>query len=342
MATTAGNALTVSATAPAQTAGSQAGKSIMFTPSAAVDGSSTHAAALGGFIVLNTGTTVNGGTDGQVQIIRSGTGAAPALCIGATAGALCQAGFMNTGFGLAVTNGGAKTVDFILGRLAMQSGGQVSISSDSNTDNADTRLTRCGVACWHMGDAASATPVNQQLSAQWGSGTNIAGAKFTGTPGKGTGSGAPGDYDIQTSFPLASGTTAQTFADRLYVRGNPKTLTESTETGIADIAVASNTITGGTLVYTIEANDGTAFQSLRGTVEFSATNEAGTETCTLSTPVEIETSPTGTLTNTVTCTTAGSNTITLNLNAVSSLTQTTLRGTWKLSLDGGTGVVSPL
>jgi len=342
ISTSAGNALTVAPTAPAQAAGSQAGKSVIITPSAAVDGSSTHAAALGGFLVLNVGAAVNGGTAGQVQIPAAGTASAPAFCISATPGSLCQLGLMSTGFGMSVTNGGSKTVDFSFGRVMLGSTGQLSIASDSVTDNADTRLTRCGAACWQMGDAASSTPVNQQLSAQWASGTDIAGAKFTGSPGKGTGSGAPGDYDIQTSFPLGSGTTAQSFADRLYIRGNPKTLVDATPTAIADIAVASNTITGGTLQYTIEAIEGANRQALRGTVEFSAVNEGGTETCLLSTPVEIEVSPTGTLTNAVTCTTAGSNAITLNLNADTSLTPTTFRVTWKLSLDGGTGVVSPL
>jgi hypothetical protein len=68
VATTAGNAVTLTATAPAQTSGSAAGKSVTVNASAAVDGSSTHAAAAGGDINLNPGATVNSGTRGQVIV----------------------------------------------------------------------------------------------------------------------------------------------------------------------------------------------------------------------------------------------------------------------------------
>lgn len=130
--------------------------------------------------------------------------------------------------------------------------------------------------------------------------------------------------------PLKLGVNSQS---RDFISGDAKTLTESTETAVVNITISASTVIGGTFRYTIEANDATAFQSLRGSVDFSAVNEAGTEACTLGTPVEVETSPTGTLTNTVTCTTAGTNTVTLNLNAVSSLVQTTLRASYRVMID---------
>lgn len=133
-----------------------------------------------------------------------------------------------------------------------------------------------------------------------------------------------------TARPLKLGVNAQT---RDFLSGDAKTLTESTETAVINITISASTVIGGTFRYTIEANDASAYQSLRGSVDFSAVNEGGTETCTLGTPVEVETSPTGTLTNTVTCTTAGTNTITLNLNAVSSLAQTTLRASYRVMVD---------
>jgi len=100
--------------------------------------------------------------------------------------------------------------------------------------------------------------------------------------------------------------------------------------------VASGTVCGGTFFYTIEANDATDYQAIRGSVPFSAVNKAGTLTTALGTPVEVNPVSAGTLSVTVTVTT-GTNLIILNLNAVSSLTQTVLRATGRVILDGGTG-----
>ncbi|HEY4513546.1 MAG TPA: hypothetical protein VJH06_03475 [Candidatus Paceibacterota bacterium] len=186
---------------------------------------------------------------------------------------------------------------------------------------------------------SSATGIT--LHSSGGSGTDNAGSDFGIAAGVGTGTADPGDVFINTGFPIASGTTAQQSASRTYIRATPKTLTESSATGITDISVASGTITGGTLYYTVEANDGTDYQVIRGSVPFSAVNKAETLTTTLGTPVETTTASSGTLTDTITITT-GTNEITLNINAVSSLTQTVLRATWSVVLDGGTGAVSPL
>jgi len=182
----------------------------------------------------------------------------------------------------------------------------------------------------------AASPQSRVLNATGGSGTNIAGAKLVLAGGKGTGTGAPGNLEFQTSFPIASGSSLQTLATRSITFG-PVTLTESSATAVCtSIGVASGTVTGGTFHYTIEANDGTDYQVLRGQVPFCAVNKAGTLTTTLGTPVEITAVSTGTLSTTVTVTT-GTNTIILNQNAVSSLTQTVLRCTGRVVLDGGTG-----
>jgi hypothetical protein len=193
-----------------------------------------------------------------------------------------------------------------------------------------------------IGSVTNAAPqANLHLTTTSGNGTNIAATNLKISPGRGTGTGAAGNLHIQTSPLLASGTTLQTLADRDVVVAAAKTLTESSATAIADIAVAAASVTGGTIYYTVEANDGTDYQSRRGSVNFTAVNKAGTLTTDIGTPAESVAVSAGTLTCTPTVT-IGANKITLNLNAVSSLTQTVLRATYRIVLDGGTGTVTTL
>lgn len=138
--------------------------------------------------------------------------------------------------------------------------------------------------------------------------------------------------------PLKLGTAS---LEREFFSGSAKTLTESSATGICDIAIANNTVIGGTLFYTIDATDATDYQTLRGRVSFTAVSKAGTLTSTLGTPEEINALSAGTLTNTCTITN-GAAKITLNLNAVSSLAQTILRANFHVLLDGGTAATTPL
>lgn len=128
---------------------------------------------------------------------------------------------------------------------------------------------------------------------------------------------------------------------RLYFSGGAKTLTESSATGVVDISLASNTVCGGTFRYTIQSSDATPdHQALRGEVQFTAVNKAGALTITDNTVAGVPANAAacacsaGTLTATFT-TTAGASKFTLNLNAVSSLTQTTLNVRPNVVLDGG-------
>ena len=138
--------------------------------------------------------------------------------------------------------------------------------------------------------------------------------------------------------PLIFGTSAQ---GRSFISGAPKTLTESSATGICDVGLADNTVIGGTLRYTVDATDATDYQARRGAVPFVAVSKAGAITTTLGTVVEDVAVSAGTLTAAPTITT-GAAKITLNLNAVSSLVQTTLRASFTVVLDGGTGNVVAL
>lgn len=207
----------------------------------------------------------------------------------------------------------------------------------------DVWLGRLGPNVGSIGSTENGADGTLRLAAVTGaiaSGTNIDGEDLAFTGGASTGTGVGGAVVVSTTPSGTSGTTANSGAHREYIYAGAVTLTESSATAlVVGIGVASGTVTGGTLWYTIESNDTTDYQVLRGRVLFSAVNKAGTLTVTLGTPEEITSVSIGTLTNTVTLTT-GTNTIIPNLNAVSSLTQTTLRATFRISLDGGTGAVS--
>lgn len=104
-----------------------------------------------------------------------------------------------------------------------------------------------------------------------------------------------------------------------------KALADGAATSIVRIPVASNTGAAGTLHYTVYAADATNHQIRSGRSIFSVVNEAGTETCVLGTLEEIDNTPSGTLTAALTCDTSPTNAADLQLNAASSLTETTLR-----------------
>ena len=110
-----------------------------------------------------------------------------------------------------------------------------------------------------------------------------------------------------------------------YLGGSLKTLAESSATTIFDITCAAGAWVAGELHIAIEAKDATDTQVRHMRVPFTAVaTAAGTVSSTLGTPVETVTVSSGTLTCTITIT-DGAGKITLNANAVSSLTQTTLQ-----------------
>lgn len=225
----------------------------------------------------------------------------------------------------------------------MSSGWEFGWGPNANTTSSpsDTILTRAAAATLQLGAANAASPVAQTLQAQGsrgGTDTNVKGANMTQRPGAGTGSAGGGDYRIQRYPSGASGTTQNVAADALVIASKQVTLTESSATAVLDLAVASGSVAGGTLYYTIRADDSTDFQAIRGSIPFTAVNKGGTLTATVGTAAESVAVSTGTLTNTVTITT-GTNSVTLNLNAVSSLTQTTLHA-YVSALVDGTGVAT--
>lgn len=103
-----------------------------------------------------------------------------------------------------------------------------------------------------------------------------------------------------------------------------KTLTETTATSVVIIPVSAATSVSGMMFYTVHARDGTNSQTRSGRVIWNGVAEGTTATCVLGTADELDNTPTGTLTATITCTSPANNQIQLLIDATSSLTQTTL------------------
>lgn len=151
---------------------------------------------------------------------------------------------------------------------------------------------------------------------------------FTGgtSSAAGIGIGTTGNGFYSTGTNIVGMTIAA--RPRFYIQQQPKDLTEGAATGFIRVAVASAGIVGGVIEYSVQATDGTDHQSRSGSIPFSVVNKAGTETCTVGTAggsSEIVAVSSGTLTAAFTCDTTPANAVDLQINATSSLTQTTLR-----------------
>lgn len=200
-----------------------------------------------------------------------------------------------------------------------------------------------GCTTFILGDDRVTSTTSPLLTAPSASGTDKAGGSLTIAAGKGTGTGIGGDVIFQTSVPTTTGTTLQTLGDRGHIEAKYFTLTESADTAFMQVAIPTSTVAGGTIIYTIEANDGTDFQSISGVATWDAVNKAGTITPTI-TDVQnaSEAASAGTLAATITVVDAGSNLISIRANAVSSLTQTVLRISWQAYKNYGTGSITSL
>jgi len=223
-------------------------------------------------------------------------------------------------------------------RLCWSSTGVVGASSD-------LCMSREAAGKFQLGTDLNGAAIAQTVKSCDGiTGTDVAGCDHIEAGGRGTGAGAPGDYDIQTAKDLATGTTAQTLFDRHYYRGKAKAVTESSATTFVSISVPTTlTGAGGTISYCIHANDATDVQERCGDIDFAAANKAGTMTCStpniLGTEATVLTAGAGTLTNTFTFVANGTS-CDMKANAVSSLTQTVLDVRYAIEMHGS-GLVVP-
>lgn len=130
-----------------------------------------------------------------------------------------------------------------------------------------------------------------------------------------------------TQFSITNAINGNT--DTSITVGDYVTLTESSATTFTSTAIGNSKIQGGQIIVTVEANDATDFQSRTLRFIWSAVNKAGTLTITISTPEEVVAVSAGTLTVAITAVDAGSAVLQFKANAVSSLTQSTLRATYQ-------------
>lgn len=133
-----------------------------------------------------------------------------------------------------------------------------------------------------------------------------------------------------------------------YAGGARKTLTESAATSTIRIPVAAGAGAGGTFNYCVFAADATDQQQRCGRIKFSVTNKAATETCGMNTDTAVANDASitetedgnassisaGTLTYAITCDTTPANAVDIQINAVSSLTQTTLEARYSVQVMG--------
>ena len=159
-------------------------------------------------------------------------------------------------------------------------------------------------------------------------------------PSLGTGTGNSAPFKVQSGVPTTTGTTQATPGDRLAVLGNYVALTEATATAFARVNIPSNSVAGGSVNVTVQANDGTEFQARTLEFAWSATNKAGTTDADISTPIEVVSISSGTLTVTITAVDAGSGNIDFKADATSSLTQTTLNAVCQVQKNFGTGSIT--
>jgi len=219
----------------------------------------------------------------------------------------------------------------------------LSFSNSGNSATGQNLWLIPAAATLQLGQNANGAAIAQTFKTCDGiTGTDVAGCNHIEAAGRGTGIGAPGDYDIQTAKDLATGTTAQTLFDRHFYRGKAKAVTESSATTFVSISVPTTlTGAGGTINYCIHANDATDVQERCGEEDFAVVNKAGTVTC--STPnilgTEAVAVSTGTLTNTFTFVANGTS-CDMKANAVSSLTQTVLDVRYAIEMHGS-GLVVP-
>jgi hypothetical protein len=145
---------------------------------------------------------------------------------------------------------------------------------------------------------------------------------------------SPAQFRIEGSRALSLEKTGGTVyrVDRHFSSssGDTKNLTAATPTGFVrlDTSAGPNGMTSGQIRYSIEASDGTDFQSRGGELWFSVINKGGTPEINLvqqGTETFIDSQAVdGTLTNSFTATVSGNN-ITILADAASSLSETTLR-----------------
>jgi len=196
------------------------------------------------------------------------------------------------------------------------------------------------VSNWYYNGVTSTSPQSVILNAVGGSGSNVASASMSFAT-QATGNAASGNFKTRTSVKAASSSTLQSLTDRHVVSGKYVDITGGAATTFGTLALTtSGTIAGGFIVYTVEANDGTDYQSLSGCAPYSVVNKAGALTVALGTDSQSSACSSGTLTGTLSVTSSGTS-LQWQMNAVSSLTETVLRIKFQVFNQFGVATILP-
>lgn len=196
------------------------------------------------------------------------------------------------------------------------------------------------ISDWYFNGVTHTSPYSVVLHSCHASGSNVAAANMTLSGGAATGTAAGGYVKTTTSVKTSSGSTLQSDTDRNVIVGKYVDITESAATTFGTLALAtSGTIAGGIIVYTVEANDATDYQSLSGSAPYSVVNKAGTLTYVLGTDVQSSACSSGTLTGTLGLSASGTS-LQFQMNAVSSLVQTTLRISFQVLNNFGVATIA--
>lgn len=203
---------------------------------------------------------------------------------------------------------------------ATGAGGAITI-----TGGAGGATSGAGGAAELAGGAATTSGGGGAATVAGGSavGTDQIGSTVEIRSGRNTGAGNPGSIRLETSAIGTTGTTLQSSVDRIYVNGIRKALTDNTVASLFDLALPASAMGGARFTYTVRASDGTDFQARTGQAGFSAVNKAGAYTSVVDAGSSSLAASTGTLAVTFTVAT-GTNEVTLEVTADSSLTPTTL------------------
>jgi len=127
-----------------------------------------------------------------------------------------------------------------------------------------------------------------------------------------------------------------------FVQAAPKTLTEGSATSIVQLSVADHSYTSAQISWVVVAADASDTQSLAGVAMVWAVNESDTEDCNFEelTAATAEATASGTLTVVPTFI-AGTNACLFQLDATSSLTQTTLAAYYTVQVNGPATTITP-
>lgn len=207
--------------------------------------------------------------------------------------------------------------------------GWTSVATGSGSDAAnipDTIIGRGGAAATlQLGaaDAAASVAQTTQVQSVVAGTTDTAGTDWTRRAALGTGTAAGGNIVEKTGFSAKStGTSQNTAVDREITVAKGKVLTSGAAFSIADIALPTLTMCGGSIEATIVCTDGTDMQSFTQTVTYSAVNKGAAYTTSITASTGDKSVSAGTLTTSWTIV-SGTNKVTIKVTPTTSLTPST-------------------